>query len=58
MYSELMADSGEVNLTDLDDVRRHKFLHQFNMGEYKKALDCHVPLELILLLFSELLPKE
>lgn len=27
LYSELMAESGEVNLTDLDEVRRHKFLY-------------------------------
>ena len=58
LYSELMTQSDQVNVTDLEEVRRQKFLFQFNQGEYKKALDCHLTLELVLLLFSELLPKE
>ena len=58
LYSELMTESGEVNQTDLEEVRRQKFLFQFNQGEFSKALDCHVTLKLVLLLFSELLPKD
>ena len=58
LYSEMLTESGEVNYTDLEEVRRQKFLFQFNQGEYKKALDCSVNLELILLMFAELLPKD
>lgn len=58
LYSEFVADSGEVNLTDLNGVRRQKFFHLFNQSEYKKALDCNVSLDLVLLLFSELLPQD
>lgn len=58
LYSELLTETGEVNVADLEEIRRQKFLQQFNQGEYKKALDCHITLELALLLFAELLPKE
>ena len=58
LYSELMTQSDQVNVTDLEEVRRQKFIFQFNQGEYKKALDCHLTLELVLFIFSELLPKD